>query len=60
MKFKQGQIVTHNLTGEHVLILESLVSNEISGGSYIEGYYVRTKDYKVAKVAEFELEARNV
>ena len=58
MKFNPGKMVMHKLTGEIVMILEPIryVLDENCKG--INGYWIRTTDYEVVKVAEFELMER--
>ena len=58
MKYKQGSFVVFSLTGEIVMILEALSFEQRKSG--INAYYVRFPNKQVVKVAEFELQDRNI
>jgi hypothetical protein len=56
--FKQGDLAVHKLTGEVVMVLETL--EDKASRWYLKGYWIRTPRYTVEKVADFELMERKL
>ncbi len=56
-KFKQGQFVIIKITGRVGMILEQI--SDIGTEGSMPGYWIRTEDLGLAKLAEFEIMERH-
>lgn len=57
-KFKQGQFVIIKISGKVGMILEQI--SDIGTEGSMPGYWIRTQDLGLAKLAEFEIMERRM